>query len=164
MSWHELAICSCDTGQCNPVLTAVNWPYYKCPINKMWTCQDTPETPLPPFWWSPLSHPICRRVRTYARSVNHVTTKRKEVDHIPWVWGSVPRALCSPTIKTTPFKGQLCLTGLPWCDRQYSQYRLITFPSLFAVFTCSFSDNISVFSSDILGSVSCKLCPTASFG
>ena len=22
-----------------------------------------------------------------------VPTKRKEVDHIPWVWGSVPRAL-----------------------------------------------------------------------
>ena len=22
-----------------------------------------------------------------------MTTKRKEVDHIPWVWGSVPRAL-----------------------------------------------------------------------
>ena len=36
---------------------------------------------------------ICRRVRTYVRSVSHVTTKRKEVDHIPWVWGSVPRAL-----------------------------------------------------------------------
>ena len=40
---------------------------------------------------------ICRRVRTYVRtyvrSVNHVTTKRKEVDHIPRVWGSVPRAL-----------------------------------------------------------------------
>ena len=32
---------------------------------------------------------ICRRVR----SVNHVTTKWKEVDHILWVWGSVPRAL-----------------------------------------------------------------------
>ena len=35
---------------------------------------------------------ICRRVRTYvrtyARSVSHVTTKRKEVDHILWVWGS----------------------------------------------------------------------------
>ena len=39
------------------------------------------------------SHTICRRVRTYVLSVNHVTTKRKEVDHIPWVWGSVPRAL-----------------------------------------------------------------------
>ena len=39
------------------------------------------------------THTICRRVRTYVRSVNHVTTKRKEVDHIPWVWGSVPRAL-----------------------------------------------------------------------
>ena len=39
------------------------------------------------------SHTICRRVGTYVRSVNHMTTKRKEVDHIPWVWGSVPRAL-----------------------------------------------------------------------
>ena len=27
---------------------------------------------------------------TYIRSVNHMTTKRKEVDHILWVWGSVP--------------------------------------------------------------------------
>ena len=36
---------------------------------------------------------ICRRVRTYVRSVSHVTTKRKEVDHILWVWGSVSRAL-----------------------------------------------------------------------
>ena len=32
-----------------PVLTAVNWPYYECPIQKMSTCQDTPEIPLPPF-------------------------------------------------------------------------------------------------------------------
>ena len=32
-------------------------------------------------------------VDAYLRSVNHVTTKRKEVDHISWVWGSVPRAL-----------------------------------------------------------------------
>ena len=36
---------------------------------------------------------ICRRVRTYVRSVSHVTAKRKEVDHLLWVWGSVPRAL-----------------------------------------------------------------------
>ena len=44
---------------------------------------------------------IRRRVRTYVRtyvctyvrSVNHVTTKGKEVDHNLWVWGSVPRAL-----------------------------------------------------------------------
>ena len=36
---------------------------------------------------------IYRRVRTYVRSVSHVTTKRKEVDHILWVWGSIPRAL-----------------------------------------------------------------------
>ena len=35
---------------------------------------------------------IHRRVRTYVRSVNHMTTKGKEVDHNLWVWGSVPRA------------------------------------------------------------------------
>ena len=43
-------------------------------------------------------------VRTYVRSVNHVITKRKEVDHIPWVWGSFPRALRargSPATTTT---------------------------------------------------------------
>ena len=40
-----------------PVLTAVNWPYCECPIYKMWTCQDTPETPLPLFWCCPLPHP-----------------------------------------------------------------------------------------------------------
>ena len=32
------------------------------------------------------THTICRRVRTYVRSVNHVTTKWKEVDHILLVW------------------------------------------------------------------------------
>ena len=31
--------------------------------------------------------------RMYVRSVSHVTIKRKEVDHILWVWGSVSRAL-----------------------------------------------------------------------
>ena len=52
---------------------------------------------------------ICRRVRTYVRSVSHVTTKRKEVDHILWVWGSVPRALRargSPAIKIQLKKNQ----------------------------------------------------------
>ena len=37
--------------------------------------------------------PPVQSVDAYVRSVNHVTPKRKEVDHIPWVWGSVPRAL-----------------------------------------------------------------------
>ena len=32
-------------------------------------------------------------VDAYVRSVNHVKTKRKEVEHILWVWGSVPRTL-----------------------------------------------------------------------
>ena len=33
-----------------PVLTAFNWPYCECSMWRMWTCQDTPETPLPSFW------------------------------------------------------------------------------------------------------------------
>ena len=60
----------------------------------MWTWQDTPETPSLPFDSLPYpTRTIRRRVRTYVRSVSHVTTKRKEVDHNLWVWGSVPRAL-----------------------------------------------------------------------
>ena len=34
-----------------------------------------------------------RTIRRRVRSVNHVTTKGKEVDQNLWVWGSVPRAL-----------------------------------------------------------------------
>ena len=34
-----------------------------------------------------------RTIRRRVRSVNHLTTKGKEVDHNLWVWGSVPRAL-----------------------------------------------------------------------
>ena len=56
----------------------------------MWTWQDTPETPLRSFV-RPI-RTIRRRVRTYVRSVNRVTTKGKEVDYNLWVWGSVPRA------------------------------------------------------------------------
>ena len=73
-----------------PVLTAVNWPYCECPMLKMWTWQDTPETPSLPF--DSLPYPT-RTIRKRVRSVNHVTTKGKEVDHNLWVWGSVPRAL-----------------------------------------------------------------------
>ena len=69
----------------------------------MWTWQDTPETPLLPFDSLPYpTRTIRRPVRTYVRSVNHVTTNGKEVDHNLWVWGSVPRALRarrSPAIK-----------------------------------------------------------------
>ena len=78
-----------------PVLTAVNWPFCECPIYKMWTCQDTPETPPSLLIVSPTLplQSVDAYIRTYVRSVNHVTTKWKEVDHILWVWGSVPRAL-----------------------------------------------------------------------
>ena len=91
-----------------PVLTAVNWPYWEFPILKSYIkdvdlprhAWDTPPflfkvSPTPPIQSVDAYVRMYVRtyVRTYVRSVNHVTTKRKEVDHIPWVWGSVPRAL-----------------------------------------------------------------------
>ena len=56
-----------------PVLTAVNWPFWECPIYKMSLPFDS--LPIPPL----------QSVDAYVRSVNHVTTKRKELDHILWV-------------------------------------------------------------------------------
>ena len=51
----------------------------------------------PAFLFDSLPYPtrtICRRVRTYVRTLGQSRdNKRKEVDHIPWIWGSVPRAL-----------------------------------------------------------------------
>ena len=84
MSWHmspQFGHVILISGY--PVLTAVNWPFCECPTYKMWTCQDTPDSlPYPTLT-------ICRQSIT----ANCVATKRKEVDHILWVWGSVPRAL-----------------------------------------------------------------------
>ena len=47
----------------------------------------------PSFPFDSLPYPPVQSVDAYVRSVSHVTTKRKEVDHNLWVWGSVPRAL-----------------------------------------------------------------------
>ena len=56
---------------------------------------DLARHPSPPFDSLPYpTRTIRRRVRTYVRSVNHVTSKGKEVDHNLWVWGSVSRVLC----------------------------------------------------------------------
>ena len=58
MSWHMSPRCGHGilvSGY--PVLTAVSWPYCEYPVQKMWICQDTPETPLHSFWSSPLPHP-----------------------------------------------------------------------------------------------------------
>ena len=73
-----------------PVLTAVNWPFCEWPIYKKWIWKTRLRHPSLPF--DSLPYPtltICRRERTYVRSFNHVTTKRKEVDHILWAWGSM---------------------------------------------------------------------------
>ena len=90
---HEPAIWSCDTGQ---------WLscFDSCQLTILWM-SNVHDVDLPRHAWdTPPSLliisstlPLDAYVRTYVRSVNHVTTKWKEVDHIPWVWGSVPRAL-----------------------------------------------------------------------
>ena len=70
-----------------PVLTAANRPYCECPIKEMWICQGIPflllVSPTPPV----------QSIDKYVRSINHVTTKRKEVDLILSVWGSVRGSL-----------------------------------------------------------------------
>ena len=90
---------SADSFQINHVTSSC---FDSCQLTILWVSyikdEDLPRHPgdTPPFLLivSPTrTRTICRRVRTYVRWVSHVTTKRKEVDHIPWVWGSVPRAL-----------------------------------------------------------------------
>ena len=59
MSWHmSLRYGYAILVSGYPVLTAVNWPFYECPIYKMWTCQDTPETPF--AWDTPPVVQNCR--------------------------------------------------------------------------------------------------------
>ena len=85
---HELTIWSCDTGQ---------WLscFDSCQLTKLWM-SNIQDVDLPRHAWdtSPsllMVSPTLplQSVDAYVRSVNHVTTKRKEVDHIPWVWGSL---------------------------------------------------------------------------
>ena len=80
---HEPALWSWDTGQ---LLSCFD----SCQLNILWMFYikdvDLPRHAgdTPPFLLivSP-TPPIRRRGPTHIRSVNHVTTKRKEVDHIP---------------------------------------------------------------------------------
>ena len=62
----------------------VNFQYTRCGLAK--TRLTHPSLPSDSLHYPTLT--ICRRVCTYVRSVNHVTTKRTEVDHILWVWGT----------------------------------------------------------------------------
>ena len=99
-------IWSCDTGQ---------WLscFDSCQLTILWM-SNVKDVDLPRHAWdtppfllivSPTLpvQSVEEYVRTYVRSVSHVTTKRKDVDHILSVWGSLPRALCargSPTIRS----------------------------------------------------------------
>ena len=93
---HEPSIWQCDTGQ---------WLscFDSCQLTILWMA-NVKDVDLPRHAWDTLPfllivspnlpvQSVDVYVRTYVRSVSHVTTKRKEVDHILWVWGSVPRAL-----------------------------------------------------------------------
>ena len=93
---HEPSIWQCDTGQ---------WLscFDSCQLTIL-SIANIKDVDLPRHAWD--TRPFLLIVsptlpvqsedaylRTYVRSVSHVTTKRKKVDHILWVWGSVPRAL-----------------------------------------------------------------------
>ena len=87
---HEPAIRSWDTS---------HWLscFDSCQLTILWmsNVKDVDFVRHPSLPFDSLPYPtrtIRRGVRTYVRSVNHVTTKRKEVDHNLWVWGSVSRA------------------------------------------------------------------------
>ena len=93
---HEPPIWQCDTGQ---------WLscFDSCHLTILWMA-NIKDMGLPRLTWdtppfllivSPTLpvQSVDAYVRTYVRSVSHVTTKRKKVDHILWVWSSVPRAL-----------------------------------------------------------------------
>ena len=80
-------------------------------VNVLYKDVDLPRHAwdTPPFLLivspTPPAQSVDAYVHMYVRSVNNVTTKRKEVDHIPWVWGSIPRALraCGiPAINASP--------------------------------------------------------------
>ena len=93
---HEPSIWQCDTG---PWLSCFD----SCQLTILWMA-NIKDVDLPRHAWvtppfllivSPILpvQSVDTYVRTYVRSVSHVTTKRKDVDHTLWVWGSVQRAL-----------------------------------------------------------------------
>ena len=92
---HIPAIWSCDTGQWLSCFDSC-----QLTILRMSNIQDVDlprhawDTPPSSLLVSPT--PPLQSVDAYVRSVNHVTTKRKEIDHILWVWGSIPRARGAP--------------------------------------------------------------------
>ena len=79
------------------------WCFDSCQLTILWMSKIQ-DMDLPRHAWgtppsllivslTPPLQSVDAYVRTYLRSVNQVTiTWRKEVDHILWVWGSVPRA------------------------------------------------------------------------
>ena len=95
MSWHMSPRYGHGILVCGyPVLTAVNWPLWMSNVKDVDLARHAWDTP--PFLLIVSPTPPVQSLDAYVRSVNHVTTKRKEVDHNLWVWGSVPRALRVP--------------------------------------------------------------------
>ena len=85
---HEPSIWQCDTGQWLSGLDS-------CQLTILWIA-NMKDVDLPRHAWDTpalllivsATLPV-QSVDAYVRSVSHVTTKRKEVDHTLWVWCSV---------------------------------------------------------------------------
>ena len=88
MSWHMSRLYgqSWDTGQWLSCFDSgqltILWMSNVKDVDLPRHAWDTP-----PFLLMVSSTPPVQSLDAYLRSVNHVTTKRKEVDHIRWIWG-----------------------------------------------------------------------------
>ena len=109
-----------------PVLTAVNWTYGECSILKMWTCQDTPGTPLPSL--DSLPYPTLQSVDayvcTYVRSIKwQPNEKRLTIFHECVALSHARfalRARGSPATKHFPCG--ICLLHTYWVIHPFARF------------------------------------------
>ena len=83
---HEPAISSCDTGQWLSCFDI-------CQLTILWMSNVKDVDLRRRAWETPSVQSVGEYVRTYVRTLDQSRDNQtKEVDHILWVWGSVPRA------------------------------------------------------------------------
>ena len=83
---HEPAISSCDTGQWLSCFDI-------CQLTILWMSNVKDVDLRRRAWETPPVQSVGEYVRTYVRTLDQSRDNQtKEVDHILWVWGSVPRA------------------------------------------------------------------------
>ena len=119
----------------------VNVQYKRCGFAK--TRLRHPSLPFDSLPYP--TRPICRRVR----SVNQVTSKRKEVYHILWVWGCVPHALRarrSPAIM------------LINCERQKEPATYSWSAALSLLYSKVFPDSVHILGMPVLYRLICVVC------